>query len=65
MVPNLLFFSNFGTIIMILKMGKEIIGRSLEKQKLTEILSSHRSELVAVYGHATTAVMFNTKSVCL
>ena len=50
MVPNLLFFSNFGTIIMILKMGKEIIGRSLEKQKLTEILSSHRSELVAVYG---------------
>ena len=35
---------------MILKMGKEIIGRSLEKQKLTEILSSHRSELVAVYG---------------
>jgi AAA+ ATPase superfamily predicted ATPase len=31
-------------------MNKEIIGRSEEKQKLSDMLLSHRSELVAVYG---------------
>ena len=31
-------------------MNKEIIGRSEEKQKLSDMLISHRSELVAVYG---------------
>jgi len=31
-------------------MGKEILGRVLEKNRLTDTLNSHRSELVAVYG---------------
>ena len=31
-------------------MAKEILGRDLEKKRLTETLYSHRSELVAVYG---------------
>lgn len=31
-------------------MNKEILGRTLEKKRLTETLYSHRSELVAVYG---------------
>lgn len=31
-------------------MSKVVIGRALEKDKLVEALSSHRSELVAIYG---------------
>lgn len=31
-------------------MSREIVGRSIEKEKLQEALYSHRSELVAIYG---------------
>lgn len=31
-------------------MSKTAIGREKEKEKLTEALKSHRSELIAVYG---------------
>lgn len=31
-------------------MAKEILGRDLEKKRLTETLNSNRSELIAVYG---------------
>jgi AAA+ ATPase superfamily predicted ATPase len=33
-----------------LNMGKIVVGRHKEKEKLTHALSSHRSELIAVYG---------------